>query len=172
MPATRRAHISGGPATKGAQSTLSFGGGRSKVTKQSSNLSKDVKDKSITLPAKIEELLKPSDVKTVDDDVIGGKAEQGHISSEAVIAKQAAAELAKPKTKEEELAEKVSDAQIKKYWRAREAERIAPRVHQQDLSTEEKILRLFDMSSNYGVSFAPIHSGFLADITSQMDFSF
>lgn len=45
---------------------------------------------------------------------------------------------------------KVTDAQIRRYWRDREAERRAPRVHQEELSVEEKVLRLWDMSSQYG----------------------
>ena len=53
---------------------------------------------------------------------------------------------------EEVKALKVTDAQIKRYWRDREAERRAPRVHQDDLSVEEKVLRYWDMSSQYGVS--------------------
>ena len=57
----------------------------------------------------------------------------------------------KERSAEEIKAEKITPAQIKKYWREREAERRAPRVHQQELSVEEKILRLFDMSSQYGV---------------------
>lgn len=58
-----------------------------------------------------------------------------------------------PEKSEAELrAEKISDAQINKYWRGLEAERIAPRVHQEDLSLSEKVLRYFDMSSQYGVS--------------------
>ena len=115
MPATRRARTSGGPATKGAQSTLSFGG-RSRVTKAvppASKLSKDntesIKAEAITIEPETE------------------KAELGHVFSEAAVQKQAEIELSKPKTEAEMLAEKVTDAQIKKYWRAREAERITPR---------------------------------------------
>lgn len=52
-------------------------------------------------------------------------------------------------------AEKVTEAQIKKFWREAEAARIAKRVHQQDLSVGEKVLRYFDISSQYGVSFFP-----------------
>ena len=157
MPATRRARISGGPAPKGAQSTLSFGG-RNRVTKNTlapSKLSKDVTD----------------NIKAEDINPEPAKAELGHVTSEAAVEKQTKIELSKPKTEAEILAEKVTDAQIKKYWRARDAERITPRgkifslriflenlltmmlvVHQEDLSMEEKILRLFDMSSQYGVS--------------------
>ncbi|KAI9847091.1 MAG: hypothetical protein M1837_003209 [Sclerophora amabilis] len=61
-----------------------------------------------------------------------------------------AAEPAIQKTEEEAKAEQMSDAQLKRYWRAKESERKAPRVHQQDLSTNEKILRHFDLSSQYG----------------------
>ncbi|KAJ4562976.1 hypothetical protein HRR88_005912 [Exophiala dermatitidis] len=58
---------------------------------------------------------------------------------------------ARPGKDERELeAEKVTDAQIKKYWRAEEESRLAPRVHQETLSLHEKILRHFDLSSQYG----------------------
>lgn len=49
------------------------------------------------------------------------------MSSEAAVQKQAEIELSKPKSEAELLAEQVSGAQIKKYWRAREAERTTPR---------------------------------------------
>lgn len=70
---------------------------------------------------------------------------------------QAAVEIARVQKQEdvspeEERAGRVSEQQIRKYWKEREAERRAPRVHQEDLSVEEKVLRLFDMSSQYGVS--------------------
>lgn len=52
----------------------------------------------------------------------------------------------------EEKAKKIPETQIRKYWKGKEDERIAPRVHQQGLSVNEKILRHFDLSSQYGVS--------------------
>ena len=52
----------------------------------------------------------------------------------------------------EERARKVPETQIRKYWKSKEEERIAPRVHQAGLSVNEKILRHFDLSSQYGVS--------------------
>jgi len=125
MPPARRARTSSGPAAKGAQKTISFG---SKVTKPTSTTSKD----------------KTSLSKTLDI---------GHVSSEAAVAQQAAVEIERVKkdqSPEELKAEKVTDLQIKKYWREREKERRTPRVHQEGLSVEEKILRLFDMSSQYG----------------------
>ena len=58
-----------------------------------------------------------------------------------------------PKDLKEAEATKVSEAQIKKYWKQKEEDRIAPRVHQKGLSVHEKVLREFDLSSQYGVSF-------------------
>ncbi|OAL37685.1 hypothetical protein AYO20_03192 [Fonsecaea nubica] len=54
------------------------------------------------------------------------------------------------KDQRELAAEKVTDSQLKKYWQAEEDSRLAPRVHQSDLSLHEKILRHFDLSSQYG----------------------
>lgn len=53
----------------------------------------------------------------------------------------------------EQEAGRVPDTQIRKYWKGKEDERIAPRVHQQGLSVNEKVLRHFDLSSQYGVCF-------------------
>ncbi|CAD0088557.1 unnamed protein product [Aureobasidium mustum] len=50
----------------------------------------------------------------------------------------------------EKRAIKITNAQIKKYWQQKEAERKSPRVHQQGLGVSEKILREFDMSGQYG----------------------
>jgi DNA polymerase delta subunit 4 len=132
MPATRRTRNSTGPAAKGSQKTLSFG---NKVTKPSTPSAKD-KDKTHTTTI---------NTKAID---------LGHVSSEAAVAEQARVEVERTKTErtaEEERASKVTDAQIRRYWREREAERKAPRIHQEDVSVEERILRLFDMSSQFGV---------------------
>jgi DNA polymerase delta subunit 4 len=133
MPATRRTRTSSGPAPKGSQKTLSFG---SKVTKPTGPSS--TKDKAHTI-----------NLKTID---------LGHVSSEAAVVEQAWIEVERSKkerTVEEENASKVTDAQIRRYWREREAERKAPRVHQEDVSIEERVLRLFDMSSQFGVCLLP-----------------
>lgn len=94
----------------------------------------------------------------------------GHIDSSAAIKTQARVELenlkgkkgeekkGKERSEEEVRASKVSDAQIKRYWKEKEGERIARRVHQEELSIEEKVLRLFDMSSQFGVSLSSSHS--------------
>lgn len=51
---------------------------------------------------------------------------------------------------EESRARKVTETQIKKYWRAKELERKAPRVHQEGLTLHEKVLREWDMSGQFG----------------------
>jgi DNA polymerase delta subunit 4 len=132
MPATRRSRTSSGPAAKGAQKTLSFG---NKVTKPTSTTSKDAKS--------------PLSISHKSLDV-------GHVTSEVAVVQQAAIEVSRVEAQEdvspeEEKAGKVTEAQIKKYWKERERERRAPRVHQEGLTVEEKVLRLFDMSSQYGV---------------------
>ena len=129
MPATRKPRTSTGhgPAAKGTQKTLAFN--NSKISKPS-----DVKEKNYTPP--------PTDI--LDKAVIAQPTPVPKVEVAKVVPKE--------RTEAELLALKVSDAQIKKYWKAREAERISARVHQEDLSVEEKVLRLFDMSSQFGVS--------------------
>ena len=56
-----------------------------------------------------------------------------------------------PRDSKEVEATKVSEAQIKKYWKGKEDDRIASRVHQRGLSVHEKVLREFDLSSQFGV---------------------
>lgn len=53
---------------------------------------------------------------------------------------------------EEAQARKITDSQIKKFWREKESERLVPRVHQEDLSVREKVLREWDVSGEYGVN--------------------
>lgn len=134
MPPTRRARTSGGgPANKGAQSTLTFAS--SKPTQPTSS------SKDVALP-----LSTPTIAITTPS--------TGHVSSEAAVAQQARAEVASLKAEqspEQIQASKITDAQIRRYWTAREGERRAARVHQEGLGVEEKVLRLWDMSSQFGV---------------------
>ncbi|KAG0651754.1 DNA polymerase delta subunit p12 [Hyphodiscus hymeniophilus] len=134
MPPTRRARTSTGPAAKGAQKTLSFG---------SSKISKSATKDKLASPSPSSSTTKPT-ISPID-------IEPGHVTSEVAISEQAVDVKAEVSlSPEEEKARKVTDAQIRRYWRDREAERRAPRVHQGDLSIEEKILRLWDMSSQFG----------------------
>lgn len=69
------------------------------------------------------------------------------------------------RTPEEEKAKKVTDAQIKRFWKERENERISKRVHQGGLTVEEKVLRFWDMSSQYGVCVPSFTSFFFYSIS-------
>lgn len=131
MPATKRTRLSSGPASKGAQKTISFN-----PTKVSKSTSKDSKPTSLHPKAEAE---------------IKVEASIGHVSSEAAVAQQAKTEKENLRSEEEERALAVSDAQVKRYWRECEKARRSARVHQEELGVEEKILRLFDMSSQFGV---------------------
>lgn len=146
MPPKKRAS---GPTAKSQQSTLAFHGGANKVTKPSTraqDAKKNVLSKSTTKAIKPEVI----DLATV--------SETKPTTVEADIIDQVEKEVAVQKTEispEDERARRITDAAIKKYWSAKEKQRLAPRVHQDDLSLHEKVLREFDMSAQYGVSTGP-----------------
>ena len=56
-----------------------------------------------------------------------------------------------PKSEAELRAEKLTNRQIDQYWRRLERDRLTRRVHQEDLNLAEKVLRYWDVSSQYGV---------------------
>ncbi|KAL6710022.1 hypothetical protein ACN47E_009813 [Coniothyrium glycines] len=138
MPPKRRAS---GPATKSQQSTLAFHGASNKVTKPNARLQGAKKN-----------LLSPVKPKALAPEVVE-IPESEPTTAEAAIIEQTEQEVEPQQaesTPEEEAARRISDAAIKRYWAAKEKQRVAPRVHQQDLSIQEKILREFDMSGHYG----------------------
>jgi DNA polymerase delta subunit 4 len=159
MPATRSKS-----ATRGArnQSTLSFHGKVTKshitpIGKESLKPSQTPPSSQPPKPSVIaiqEAVVEPPPVEPQDAQPVEAAAEL--YMGEGVRAapeRQAAALVQEQAKSEAEVeAEKITMGQIKAYWRERENERIAARVHQEDLSVEEKILRLFDMSSHFGVS--------------------
>lgn len=157
------------PRTASQQQTLSFHGKDNKVTKsQSPRTAKSTKKD----PALLESLVSPEaqDVKVEDP----SPDPEQQTTAEAVISQQAEDEASTISTvesvlggrapqsiagatggpandgDEEARARKVPETQINRYWRAKESERKAPRVHQGDLTTHEKILREWDMQSSYG----------------------
>jgi DNA polymerase delta subunit 4 len=140
MPTTRRSTGPRAGPTKG-QSTISF---HHKVTKASTP--QDAKKAVLSEPA-VAKVEAPAEEKPKIEDVI---AEPEPASEEEQDEPEVEAVPEKPEA--EVKAEKVTDAQINKYWKAIENERTAPRVHQKDLSQSEKVLRYFDVSSQYGVS--------------------
>lgn len=166
MPPKRK---STGPrtASQRQQSTLPFSGKNSKITKPSSprnakaskkdpglfeDFAKDDADVDVESPSKAEVVVgeRPevdplaAEVKT--EDVLGGRAQESDAG--ATGGRDGSGWV----SDEAERARKVPTTQINKYWRAKEQERKAPRVHQQDLTVSEKILREWDMSNQYGVS--------------------
>lgn len=155
MPPTRR-KPSG--STARAQQTLAFGPNSNKVTKPS--LPAAGKKKSSLTPTDSERLQKAvADISTpspAPEEQYPPPPEQQLESPRALaIRGQGAAKVEDVKSEAEEKGSKVSDAQVKKYWKSKEDERIAPRVHQRGLNVNEKILRHFDLSSQYGVSLIP-----------------
>lgn len=119
------------------QSTLSF---NHKVTKGGTTKSGKTDKLSTPTATKVEPERQAQSPTTEDVEEV--EVEQ----ADEVSAAQPEVE----KSEAELRAEKVSDAQIKRYWNGVEAARISKRVHQEDLSQAEKVLRYFDVSSQYG----------------------
>ncbi|OOF99225.1 hypothetical protein ASPCADRAFT_513280 [Aspergillus carbonarius ITEM 5010] len=150
MPPTRRR---GGntAATASNQATLSFGS-KSRVTKPSaapstrSQKAKDLEsiDASLTKKSLVEDLSEPEQVS-----VTPTEPSQPHVA-ELAVRKQARAEIQQPRSSEDEKAGKITERQLQQYWRREEAKRQGPRVHQEGLTLRERILRHFDLSSQYG----------------------
>lgn len=145
MPTTRRSSSGRGAVSAGKQSKLSFS---NRVTKP---VPKSVKDSVASSPLKKElvreQVEKDEEVENIKPD------EQLQLETEQQIIN-----VDVTKSDAELKAAKISDAAIQKYWRKVEAERMAKRVHQEDLTLSEKVLRYFDVSSQYGVSFPFVSS--------------
>ena len=148
MPTTRRS--TGGsrarPGPERGQSTISFA---SRVTKA---VPKDAKKAALADPPKKANVKATPPLKD---------------EAEETPAEELSAEEAEPleevtpdeeKSEAELRAEQVSDREIAGYWAGVESQRIAPRVHQEDVTLSEKVLRYFDVSSQYGVSSAALFS--------------
>lgn len=91
-------------------------------------------EQSLTGGSKTEDVL-GGRAQTSDVGAVGGLSGSGWVGDEEVRAR------------------KVTETQIKKFWREKENARLVPRVHQGDLSVHEKVLREWDVSGEYGVSF-------------------
>jgi DNA polymerase delta subunit 4 len=143
MPPKRRAS---GPATKSQQqSTLAFHGASNKVTKAGPRQSAKKLLDDVAAPTK-EVKPEPEVIELIDEPTTAEAAIIDQTKEEIITAQKAQS------IPEEDEARRISDAAIKKYWSGKEKQRTAPRVHQEDLSLHEKILREFDMSAQYGVS--------------------
>lgn len=178
MPPKRRTTAQRTASNPRQQSTLSFNGKNSRVTKSSQQQSPNEKSLDKKKEALFDEAVSTAEVaepttaekaieqqtaaetQALDDakaeneltggstteDVLGGRAQTsdagavGGLSGSGWVGD------------EEARARKVSEAQIKKFWREKESARLVPRVHQEDLSVHEKVLREWDVSGEYGVS--------------------
>jgi len=173
MPPKRRtsSQRTAGPQQR-SQSTLAFGKGQqNRVTKPSAaaaqQAKKSKKDPALfdITPAEAEpELDEPTtadvaiadqvaqeiqdpltqNTPTTTEDVLGGRAKKSTDGATGGLLGSGWV------GDEEQRARKVKDSQVKAYWRTKEQARKAPRVHQESLSLDEKILREFDMSGQYG----------------------
>ncbi|KAK8212027.1 DNA polymerase delta, subunit 4-domain-containing protein [Phyllosticta capitalensis] len=126
-------------AVHGKQATLAFHGSSNKVTKPG----RGTNDKT-----KLADKTK-HDAALVDLSVQDEQDVSQLTTAERAIAEQTRSAQTKL-TPEEEEASKVSEAQIKKYWRNKEEARLAQRVHQKELSIHEKVLREFDTTGHFG----------------------
>ncbi|KAI1156544.1 hypothetical protein F4825DRAFT_403088 [Nemania diffusa] len=133
MPVTRRS--SGG----GRQATLSF---NHRVTKSVPKSAKDLSSTTAPSPLATHVIHAEPDVKDEADTDVEEKV-QVEEPKEVVPERE--------KTEAELRADKITDRRISQYWRNIENERRTKRLHQKDLSLAEKILRYWDVSSQYGV---------------------
>jgi len=148
MPTTRRTTRSADGVLK--QATLSF---NHRVTKPVPKSAKDavVSDKDATpvRPSPLSEVTQPD-----DEPAVSPTEEQAPDEPVAPTPVSAPAPVPAPEQSEAELeAGRITDARIAHYLRGIEAQRLAKPVHQEELGVGEKVLRHFDVSSQYGVSY-------------------
>ncbi|OTA02875.1 DNA polymeraseDelta, subunit 4 [Trichoderma parareesei] len=153
MPTTRRsaaASARGRPGPVKGQSTISFTG---KVTKAvPKDLKKAASDSAIARTTIPERPASKDDVnkREQEREAVETVAEETDVIEEPEEEVEPVVEQVSEKSEAELKAEKITDAQIKSYWRAIEKQRKAPRVHQEGLDMAEKVMRYFDVSSQYG----------------------
>ncbi|KAL6235817.1 hypothetical protein BDW75DRAFT_128161 [Aspergillus navahoensis] len=144
MPPARRR---GGntASARSNQPVLSFGT-KSRVTKPSA---------APSTPSEKSKALEPFTAEVREEDVFTATSEskveleQPHVA-ELAVRSQAEAEIKQPLSEEDKKAAKMTEKQLQEYWEAEESKSRGPRVHQEGLSLDEKILRHFDLSSQYG----------------------
>jgi DNA polymerase delta subunit 4 len=179
MPTTRR-KAAATPSTRN-QSTLSFNNKSARITKPSQQDTPTTKKAQSKLSEPIQEIeIETPEPETAEVEVEAEQDGTGIAIPVSPVKKRKISKVA-GKSEREVSAEKVTDAQIKKYWKAEEDARLAPRgmfflrlhllsdsassifytlspksklisstVHQKDVALHEKILRHFDLSSQYG----------------------
>ncbi|KAF2690403.1 hypothetical protein K458DRAFT_413176 [Lentithecium fluviatile CBS 122367] len=142
MPPKRR---STGPAAKSQQSTLAFHGASNKVTKPGTRAA-NAKKNILAEPVKKEEKPEATDVQVKEEE----EEEEPTTAEAAIIEQTEQVQQQTQSTPEEDEARRITKKRIEAYWKKEISGDKAPRAHQQGLSLEEKILRKFDMSGQYG----------------------
>ncbi|OCK83404.1 hypothetical protein K432DRAFT_390393, partial [Lepidopterella palustris CBS 459.81] len=145
MPPKRRSPT--GPATKSSQSTLAFHGTSNKVSKPSTRSSLPSKKSLLDIPT----LPQSSDI--VEPISVDDPTSPDLTTADSAIlsqARQEAAAQVSTQPPEDAEARRVTEARIEKYWAGKEKSRKTPRVHQEQLSLYEKVLREWDMRGEYG----------------------
>ncbi|KAL8641501.1 MAG: hypothetical protein Q9228_001691 [Teloschistes exilis] len=170
MPSGRRGRPPGSTSAtsrrdSNAQSTLAFGARNNKITKpskpsaatgkkHSGSVSPSIKQNEDVVKAIDDEPIKAPQVDDAKDDEVVNEDPTLAAGREHELAiRQSQQQKQEEETKKDEAREKagkISDAAVRRYWNNREAERKAPRVHQQAMTLHEKVLRHFDLSSQYG----------------------
>ncbi|KAJ5990202.1 hypothetical protein N7522_010409 [Penicillium canescens] len=141
MPPRRRAGN-----TTSAQSTLSFGN-RSRVTKPVTKPTDKAKVLDSTPPLSQKSTSATPEPQNVSVSPV--EPSKPHVA-ELAVRPQPTVETPAPWSEEDKRALKLTKQDIWRYWRAQEESRKAPRIHQQGIDVEEKVLRHFDLSSQYG----------------------
>lgn len=144
MPPKRR---SAGATAKSTQSTLAFHGASNKVTKPGTRATNAKKNLLEGRTSDVEKPAAAAEIQVEDEDEL----ELEPTTAEAAIIEQTEqAQEPAQSTPEEDEARKIKTRQLQAFWKKQTGS--APRYHQEDLSLEEKILRKFDMTAQYGVS--------------------
>ncbi|CAK7562398.1 MAG: hypothetical protein SEPTF4163_000241 [Sporothrix epigloea] len=153
MPTARK-------ASGGRQATLSFNHRVTKASvqrqtaKESALLSAKAENIEKAHKSESEETKKEKDIEVPDikAKIVVGKNEEiddeAEDKDENVTPTKTPAQIVRPEV--EVKADAVTDAQVRRYWRGIESQAIARRVHQESLDLGEKVLRHFDVSSQYG----------------------
>ncbi|KAL4780981.1 DNA polymerase delta, subunit 4-domain-containing protein [Aspergillus varians] len=137
-PARRRGGTTA--SARSNQPVLSFGA-KSRVTKLSAAPS-PTSEKTKALEPLVSDVSEKDKLEDVEP-------AQPHVA-ELAVRSQAKAEIQQPLSEEDKKAAEITQKQLQEYWNKEEAKSRGPRVHQEGISLDEKILRHFDLSSQYG----------------------
>lgn len=138
---------------RSTQSTLAFHGTSNKVTKPRTRAA-NAKKNLVPESAKKDEKPEVADVKVEEQVEAPTTAEAAIIEQTEQVQEQEQAQS----TPEEDEARQVKPKQLQAYWKKLNTGS-APRYHQNELSLEEKILRKFDMTGQFGVSTCSVSNG-------------